>query len=237
MELADIVTALLAIVLGSVLQTLTGVGGGFIFVPVLALVDMSFLPGPAVMASMSLSTIMMWRERHHIDFRNVPAILVGIVPGAMIGSLVLAKVGFDKLGIVFGIVILIAVALSASSLHLPLNRRTGFLAGLTAGAMGSSTGIGAPVIAVLYQHASGPAIRGTLAFLYTFASALILIVLAAFGEFGVTEMKKALWLVPGFLLGYVASQHMTARLDKGSIRWAVLAASAAAALVLIVRSI
>jgi len=237
MEFSDFFAALLAVALGSVVQTLTGVGGGFLVVPVLAFIDMNLLPGPLVMASMILSGIMMWRERQHIDTRNLPVILLGIVPGAVLGALLLAKVSFDHLGLVFGVVILLAVVLTASSWHVPLTRKSGFIAGLTAGAMGSTTGIGAPVLAVLYQHASGPQIRGTLAVLYSAASALILIVLSVFGRFGVTEMKLAFWLMPGFVLGYFASQHLTARLDKGSIRWAVLTASAAAALVLIVRSL
>jgi len=236
-EFSDFFAAMLAVALGSVVQTLTGVGGGFLVVPVLAFIDMSLLPAPMVMASMSLSSIMMWRERHHIDTRNVPTILIGIVPGSVAGALVLAKISFEHLGLVFGCVVLLAVALTASSLHVPLNRKSGFIAGVTAGAMGSTTGIGAPVLAVLYQHASGPQIRGTLAVLYTAASALILMVLWFFGRFGLEEAKLGLWLMPGFFLGYFASQHLTARLDKGSIRWAVLVVSAAAALVLIVRSI
>jgi len=237
MPLEDFIATLLAVVLGSVVQTLTGVGGGFLVVPVIALIDMSLLPGPMVMASMVLSGIMMVRERHHIDYRNVPVILLGIVPGAMLGALILSRVSLDHLGLVFGIVVLIAVVLTALSLHVPLNRQTGFIAGMTAGAMGSSTGIGAPVLAVLYQHATGPQIRGTLALLYTAASSLILIVLASYGQFGVAEVRSAIWLMPGFIIGYFASQHLTARLDGGTIRWAVLVVSAAAALVLIVRSL
>jgi len=237
MEWIDFIYAALAICGGAVIQTLTGVGTGFLVVPIIALIDMELLPGPMVMASMALSGIMAWRGRHHIDYKNVGAILIGIVPGAMLGATILSRVSLEYMGIVFGIVILIGVLLSSLSLHIPLNRSTGFIAGTAAGTMGASTGIGAPVLAILYQNASGPMIRATLALLYTVASALILLVLAAFGEFDADGVVDAFLLMPGFITGYFASQHLTARLDAAGIRWAVLAVAGIAALFLIGRSL
>jgi uncharacterized membrane protein YfcA len=233
----DFVYAALAIFAGSIVQTLTGVGTGFLMVPVIALIDMALLPGPMVMASMSLSGLMAFRGRHHIDYKNVVVILCGIVPGAMIGAVILNGVSLDKLGIVFGVVILLGVLLTGLSLRVPLTRSSGLVAGLTAGAMGASTGIGAPVLAILYQHASAPVIRSTLALLYTTASMIILFVLAGFGRFGLSEMTSAVWLMPGFLAGYFASQHLTARLNQAGVRWLVLGVSALAAVFLIFRSL
>ncbi len=82
----DFIYAALAIFAGSIVQTLTGVGTGFLMVPVIALIDMALLPGPMVMASMSLSGLMAFRGRRHIDYKNVAVILCGIVPGAVIGA-------------------------------------------------------------------------------------------------------------------------------------------------------
>jgi len=179
MEWLDFFYAALVIGAGSVIQTLTGMGTGFLVVPIIALIDISLLPGPMVLASMSLSGLMTYQGRAHIDYKNVGAILCGIVPGAIIGGLVLEGVSLDKLGIVFGVVILLGVIFAALSLHVPLTRTNGLLAGVMAGAMGASTGIGAPVLAILYQRAGGPVIRATLALLYTCASALILLILGA----------------------------------------------------------
>jgi uncharacterized membrane protein YfcA len=237
MEWLDFVYAALAIGAGSVLQTLTGVGTGFLVVPVIALIDISLLPGPMVMASMSLSGLMAYRGRASIDYKNVGAILCGIVPGGIVGALVLRGVSLEQLGLVFGVVILLGVILTALSLRVPLTRTSGLLAGMAAGAMGASTGIGAPVLAILYQRASGPMIRATLALLYTSASALILLILSAFGQFDLERAVAALWLMPGFVIGYFASQHLNARLDQAGIRWLVLGMAALAALTLMVRSV
>jgi uncharacterized membrane protein YfcA len=234
----DFLYAALVICAGAVLQTLTGVGTGFLVIPVIALIDMALLPGPMVMASMSLSGLMAYRGRAHIDYNNVGAILCGIIPGGILGALVLRGVSLDQLGLVFGVVVLLGVVLTALSLRVPLTRASGLLAGMVAGAMGASTGIGAPVLAILYQRASGPMIRATLALIYTAASALILVILSSFGQFDLERAIAAVWLMPGFVVGYFASQHLTARLDqKAGIRWLVLAMAAFAALALMVRSV
>ncbi len=233
----DFLYASLVIFAGAVLQTLTGVGTGFLVIPVIALIDLALLPGPMVMASMALSGLMAYRGRTHIDYRNVMPILLGVIPGGVLGAMVLNRVSLDQLGLVFGGVVLVGVLLAALSLHVPLTRWSGMIAGSIAGAMAASTGIGAPVLAILYQNSGAPMIRATLALLYTVASALIIAVLTVFGQFDPERAWSAVLLMPGFVAGYFASQHLTTRLDQGGIRWLVLATAALAGLILIGRSL
>ena len=148
--------ATLAVALGSVIQGISGVGGGFIMVPLLAMIDVGLLPGPFIFATLSLSTLMAWRERRYIDFDNTGWLLAAIVPGALLGGWLLTLISIDQLGLVFGSMVLLAVVISASGVHLPLNRTTAACSGLAAGAMGAASAIGAPVIALLYQNESGP---------------------------------------------------------------------------------
>jgi uncharacterized membrane protein YfcA len=218
-------------------QGVSGVGGGFIMVPLLAMINMSFLPGPLVFGSLSISGLMAWRERSHIDYRNTGIILAAIIPGSIIGAWLLAGIPPDRLGLMFGGVILFAVVISLGGIHFPLNRISGSAAGLLAGAMGASTGIGAPVIAILYQRVAGPMVRSTLAFLYTLASVFIVIALVVFGRFGVAEAGYGLLLVPGFMLGYLCSRPLALHFDHGATRYIVLGVSAVAAASLIVSSL
>ena len=44
----DLLLAVLVVVLGSIIQGVSGVGGGFIMVPLLAMINMKYLPGPGV---------------------------------------------------------------------------------------------------------------------------------------------------------------------------------------------
>ncbi len=232
----DLLLAILAVAFGSVVQGVSGVGGGFIMVPLLALIDMRLLPGAFIFGTLSLSTLMAWRERAHIDMTNTMPILLAVLPGALLGALLVAQVSAERLGFVFGGMILLAIAISLTGLHLPLNRLTAAIAGLAAGAMGASSGIGAPVIAILYQRETGPRIRSTLAYIYTGASLLILVALAAFGKFTVRDIQAGLLLVPGFMLGYICSRPLALRFDHGATRYIVLAVSAVAAVVLLINS-
>ena len=236
MGATEFAAATLAVVLGSVVQVASGVGGGFIIVPLLAWIDIGLVPAPLIFASLALSTLMAVRGHDLIDWQHIPATLVGMVPGSIAGAYVLTVVPAAHLGIVFGSVILIGVAVTASGLRIPLTRSTAIVAGTLSGAMGTSSGIGAPLLALVYQSASGPQLRATLAALYTGASVLILAILFGFGKFGGAEIQSGLALMPGFVLGYWVANHVTARIDRAGSHTLVLVVSAAAAVTLIVRS-
>ncbi len=237
MGFEELAAATLVVALGSVVQAISGVGAGFLIVPLLAWIDVGLIPGPVVLGSMSLSGVMGYRERRHIEFAHMPLIFLGLIPGAVAGGYLLSRVSFDRLGMMFGTVMLIAIAITASGFRIPLTRGSAGLAGAVAGVMGTSSGIGAPVLALLYQDQSGPRVRATLAVLYVGASFLIIISLFVFGKFGIIEVVSGLLLMPGYLLGYALSRRLTARIDTGGTRAAVLLVSAVAALSLILRSL
>ena len=109
--------------------------------------------------------------------------------------------------------------------------------GVIAGVMGATSGVGAPPIALLYQHRQGPELRPTLAFVYAASSMIILVFLSAFGRFGLRHAGLALLLVPGYLAGYLIATPLTRILDRGYSRRAVLLLSAVSALALLMRSL
>jgi uncharacterized membrane protein YfcA len=233
----DFGAATLAVMLGSIIQAVSGVGGGFLIVPLLAWIDLSLVPGPMIFASLSLSGIMAFRERANIDAAHMPAIFGGLLPGCLVGAYVISIVPADNLGFLFGTVILIAIGITVSGLRVPLNNATAFVSAAASGAMGASTGIGAPMLALLYQNETGSRVRSTLALLYTIASVIIILVLLGFDRFGWSEVRSGILLVPGFLLGYFASGRLTRTFDKHSSRIAVLVVSGVAALALMARSL
>ena len=237
MTIVEFAAATVAVALGSIVQAVSGVGGGFLIVPLLAWIDLGLVPGPMIFASLSLSGIMAFRERADIDAAHIPVILCGLLPGCVAGGYVISMVTGDNLGLVFGTVILIAIGITVSGLRIPLNKATAFSSAAVSGAMGASTGIGAPMLALLYQNESGPRVRSTLALLYTIASVIIILVLIGFDRFGWAEVTTGIFLVPGFLLGYFAANRLTGRFDKHSSRIAVLVVSGVAALALMARSL
>lgn len=225
------------VVLGALLQAATGLGAGLIVVPLLAMVSLHLVPGPTIFASLALSTVMAYRGRAHIRYVNLHLLLIGICLGTVVAALMVSRLPLETLGLVFGVFILAAVAISVREpaiSHAP----AGMLgAGTLSGIMGTAAGIGAPVLALLYQHQGGPTIRATLALLYLCSSVVMLIALHLAGRFGQAEALSGLLLVPGFVMGYLMSLRIVHIIDRGHARSAVVVISTLSALVLIWRSL
>ena len=233
----ELLLATLVVASGGLIQGISGVGSGFIMVPLLAIIDFRFLPGALIFGSLSISGLMAWLDRSHIQFKDTPIVLIAIVPGALVGSWLLSIVATDQLGLFFGAMILLAVVITAFGVRLLPNLLNSSVAGFVAGTMGASSGIGAPIIALLYQHQAGPALRSTLAYLYTIASTLIVFALAVFGQFSLEQVALGCMLFPGFLLGFFLSRNFVLRVDQGLTRVIVLVVASISALSLIVSSL
>lgn len=235
--LLDLVVTTGVIAVGAVLQAATGMGTGILIVPLLALIDLALVPGPAVMASMALSLPMALSGRRHIAYDDLKPLLSGLVAGCAVGALGLTAIPPDRVGIAFALAILAAVAITSAGVRIPFNRRSLVSVGALAGVMGATSGAGAPPIALLYQHREGPELRPTLGFVYAASSVIILVFLALFGKFGRTEAGLALLLVPGYVLGYLVAAPLARVLDRGYSRIAVLLLSTVSAVALLVRSL
>jgi len=235
--LIDLAVTTGVIAVGAVLQAATGMGTGILIVPLLALIDLSLVPGPAVMASMALSLPMALSGRRHIAYDDLKPLLAGLTAGCAVGALGLTAIPPDRVGIAFALAILAAVAITSAGVRIPFNRRSLVSVGALAGVMGATSGAGAPPIALLYQHREGPELRPTLGFVYAASSVIILVFLALFGKFGRTEAGLALLLVPGYVLGYLIAAPLARVMDRGYSRIAVLLMSTVSAIALLLRSL
>lgn len=222
---------------GALLQSATGLGAGLVVVPLLALISLDLVPGPMVFASLALSTTMCIAGRQHIDFENVRPILVGLLLGTVVAAAYIARLPLDALSLVFGVLILVAIGCTLRAPRFSLTAKGGVAAGALSGFLGTSVGIGAPVLAIVFQHYSGEKLRATLAFLYTLSSVTILLFLHLAGRFGSEEIISGLILAPGFVLGYLISPKLVAFIDRGYARPAVLILSTVSALLLTWRGV
>jgi len=229
--------ALLAITLGAVMQAATGLGAGLIVVPLLALISLELVPGPVIFASLILSFLMAWGGREHINLSNIDKILLGLLVGMVGGAYGIAMLPLESLGIVFGGLILLAVFASFAGLKVRLTPANLLTAGALSGFMGTTAAIGAPVLALLYQHEAGRTLRATLGLLYFVSSIAMLALLHIAGHFSMRELALGAYLIPGFLLGYFLAGNIAGVLDKGYSRIAVLLISSAGAVVLIAKSV
>ena len=235
--ITNIILSITFVCTGSILQATTGLGAGLIIVPLLGLISLELIPAPMIFASLALSSLMAIAGRKSINFFNIRPVLAGIVIGTVVAASYISVLSLDKLGLVFGIFILFAVVLSIKSPPISFTFKGCYTAGVLSGFMGTSSGIGAPVLALLYQQHTGKSLRATLAFLYVISSIVMLIFLHFAGRFGVSELISGVSLIPGFLLGYLLSPVLVKKIDKGLARPAVLIVSTVSAGFLIVQSV
>ena len=238
MSLLQVVLVTLVATGATTVQGTVGFGAALVAAPLLVLIDPRLVPGPISMMAITLGLLMLTRERGraHWDAIRWPAI--GLVPGACAGAAVVrALAGTDALTIFLAGMVLVAVALSVIGFH-PRRRPAQLLAGgTTSGVMAASSGIGGPPIALFFQHATGPEIRGALARFFILSSLAAIALLAAFGQFGAEQLGLGALLIPGAVVGFAISGRLAGHVDAGRVRIAVLGLSTASALVAIARAL
>jgi uncharacterized membrane protein YfcA len=222
---------------GAVLQGSVGFGLGLIGVPLLVLIDPVFVPGPLLLAAFLLNLLMSYREHASIDFKGVKWAIPGRFLGAAGGAGVLSVIPRDQISMLFGTMVLLAVAISLAGLDLPPHPRNVLIAGTFSGFMGTTSAIGGPPVALVFQKQKGPRIRSTLSVIFAAGTVISMISLALIGRFGGREMLAAVFLFPGVVLGFFISRRTSKILDRGSIRMAVLAVSAFTGIFVILRNL
>ena len=190
------------IIISSILQMATGVSVGMIIVPILALFSYTLIPTPIIFASLVLTIMMAFKGREHIDIHNVYQINIGMFLGIFIAIFLLKNIGFQYLGLVFGIFILISVLISLKLKSFKLSPTINYLGGLAAGTMGAMAAVGGQILAMLFQNHPLESIKATLAFLYTLFSIAMLAIFYYFGQFSYEQMISGLYMMPGFLIGF-----------------------------------
>lgn len=236
-ELLRLGLASVAIGVGSVVQGAVGFGLALVAAPVCVLLEPRLVPGPILTASLVLTVVVSLRERGAMDVRGAGWALVGRVPGTLAGGLLLLRLSHSMLSMVFAGLVLLGVGLTAFGPTVSPTRRALLLAGAAGGVMGTVASIGGPPMALVLQREAGARLRGTLAAYFTVGSLMSLLVLVGIGRFGRWELMASAVLLPGVLVGYLASRRFTAWLDAGRTRSAVLAVSAVSALALLARHV
>jgi uncharacterized membrane protein YfcA len=231
----ELLAASAAIFVGSALQGAVGFGLALVAAPVLFLIDERLVPGPILITSLLLTALTARRDWHAIDFPGLKWGLWGRIPGTVLGAALLWALPAEEMAAPLAALVMLAVAMSASGIRIDPTPRNLVGAGLLSGVMGTTSSIGGPPLAMVYQHAAGDRIRGTLGVYFVIGSVMSLAAVAAIGRLGLFELIYGAALVPAVLLGFVLSTRFTAWIDGGYTRPAVLVVSAAGAIAVFAR--
>ncbi len=163
--------------------------------------------------------------------------IVGQIPASLAGAAAVALASPDGLAVLFGVLVLVGVGLSVIGHHPRPTRAVGFAAGAASGFMGTTTGIGGPPMALVFQRERGTQIRASLARFFGVGSVTALLPLFVFGQVHPADLALAAVLLPGALVGFWLS-HAHGPPGRPSLSpSAVLAISATSAVVVLVRAL
>lgn len=231
--MGEYLVILLAAGFGATVQGVVGFGANLVSVPVVAIYAPKMIPAALVLWAVPLVVAMLRREHHGVDWPGVGWMSLGRLPGTAVGLWIIATVAPTTVSVLAGGAVLIAVAASLLSPTVPLTRATQAAAGFAAGVMSTTTSIGGPPMALLYQRQDGRVLRATLAagFMVGTATTLVGLTLAGAVESGHVLLAAA--LLPGLGVGLFLSGRLKNRVDHGLLRPAVLTLAAVTALVAI----
>lgn len=232
-----IIVMAVAVLLGAAVQGLVGLGLGLMAAPVVTLVAPQLMPGVLLWLGMLLPLVHLLSQRRQVDWGGLAWALPARVPGTALGAWLVAVVSTQGLGIVVGVMVLLAVVLTWRAVDVAVTPTNLSVAGAISGATGTATSIGGPPMALLYQRRPPQQIRDTLAVYFVVGSAMSLIGLAVSGQMQWSQMWTALILAPMLVLGLTLGRGVGRRVSVETIRPALLVVCAVSAVVLIVRSL
>lgn len=219
------------------MQGAAGFGSGLIAAPLLALLDARLVPGPLIVAGVVLSAFVLWRDREGLASAGIGWTLCGRVPGSAAGAAALALLPIHKVNVLLGMLVLVAVMMSVSGLHPPMNRRSLVTAGVLSGFMNTTSSIGGPPLALVYQRLPGRTLRAVLSANFVVGGLISLVALGVAGRLTAPDVWISLVLAGGAVTGFALSRTAARYLDTGRTRVAVLVVSAASSVALLVREL
>jgi uncharacterized membrane protein YfcA len=233
----QIAVAIALTVVGAAVQGSVGIGFAVILAPLLMLYAPAFVPGPIVLAAWLLVILMAARERNDVIVRDLAPATLGRILGTIPGAFAISMLPRELYELLFGILIMIGVIVSVLGWHFRPTLMNVFLGSIVSGFMSTVSSVGGPPMALMYQHEEGPRIRATISAIFMLGGVVTLAGLWWAGHFHTTELLLGLILIPGVVVGFYLSRHLSARLDAEHIRPALLTASAICAVIVIVRSL
>jgi uncharacterized protein len=233
----EYLVTLAVVTVGAAVQGTLGFGSNLLAVPVLALFEPAAVPAATTMLALPLANGMAVAERGHVDWHGVGWLMVGRIPGTVVGAAIVAVVAASTLSVLAGAAVLVAVALSLVTTTVVVNRSTRVAAGLASGTMGTATSIGGPPLALLYQHHEGPVLRSTLAVTIGVGTVVSLGGQAVAGAVHGWQLLLALSLLPGVAAGLALGRVVSRRVDERWLRPAVLAFATGAAFLAVGRGL
>ena len=227
----------LTVLVGAFVQGSTGLGFALISGPVIGMVAPRLLPVFLLIQMIPLNGYVTWRERHALDGAGTTWISLGRLAGTFGGLGVLILVSEQQLSLLVGVSTVLAVLMTLLAPSFEPGKWAFLTAGLVTGVTETSTGVGGPPLALVYQHRPAAVLRSTVAACFLIGELISLVVLAVSDSISSDQLQTAFLLLPAVIVGALLSRLVHHRLDGRMMRYLVLGFGLVAGVVGTVRAL
>ena len=192
---------LLAVFIGASAQSSVGIGFG---IPgcILILTDPTMVPISIVLMGTFLAFSNAFLNLKDILLKDLFYALSGRFIGTLISiPLIASTIGTNSFLIIFGVLLLITIPISALNWNLKSSKKNIAIAGACSGFMGTLTGVGGPPMGIVYQNNNKKNVVATLNMFFGIGALFSVIVLANINLLNTIIAMKCLLLAPGLILG------------------------------------
>lgn len=227
-----------AVIVGTMLQKLSGAGFGILVSPIMMLVAPEWVPGTVLLLGLFVGLGAFFGARDAIIVADLPPGLVGRVIGAVAAAWIARiVVGSPALPVVVACIVFLAIALSLAGFKVPISKMSLLVAGTAGGLMGTLSGIGGPPMAILYSTAGTRRSAASQNAFFGFGMIFSITALAVAGLIRAPQIVFAVSLLPLIPLSLVMSRPLSQRFERGSIRPWTLGLATLSAILLLFRSL
>lgn len=165
--MAELLIAVLIVFVAGIVQGLSGFGAGLVSVPLFALfMDIKVAVPIIILNGMVLLSIMLAKVWQDIDKSKIVPLLIGSLPGVIVGVYVLEQLNENVMRIILAIVLIVhsLYSLFVKELRMKINEKFAYPVGFLSGVVGGLTSATGPpvVIYAAMQGWSGDKFRATL---------------------------------------------------------------------------
>ena len=223
------------VLVGALLQVAIGFGLGMICAPVLAVVEPSLVPIVNLVLACVVTSVVLVQDGAHLDLRGTGWALLGRVPGTVAGAALVAVMSTRMLALLVAGMVAFGTMASLRGFRPRPTRTAVAVAGAVSGLMGTSTSIGGPPMAMVWQKFAGPRLRSTMGAFFLIGSAFSLATLTLSGEVDVHNLRYALFLTPAAAAGIALARPIGRHLDVRRTRNAAMGLAVTGAAILLIQ--
>lgn len=232
-----LVVATITVIVGSALQSMTGFGLAVITAPILVILNPNFLPVPLLALGCVLSLLNCIRYRQQLNFNNIKIALIARIPGSVLGVFLLALLPPIVFSVSFSFFIILSVLLTYRRINIHRCKRNLVLAGFFSGLMGTTTSVGGPPIALIYQNSKLSIVRAELGLFFLIGTLVSLVMLFMSGNISYAQVQLTLPLIPAILIGFGLSFYLDKYLGQRYLKPCIAILSLASCALILLKAI